>query len=99
MAKIVKKSAIIFVLVLFLWFTALSAIMYLASPDQEELQAEANCMANGFERNSEDKICSDNLSWDFTDDQNIEGINTNTEASCTANSGTRYAENEVCITE
>ena len=99
MAKIVKKSAIIFVLVLFLGFTALSAIMYLASPSQEDLQAEADCTANGFERNSEDKICSDSLSWDLADDQNIEETNTNTEANCTANSGTRYAENEVCITK
>ncbi len=99
MAKIVKKSAIIFVLVLFLGFTALSAIMYLASPNQEDLQAEANCVANGFERNSEDKICSDNLSWNLSDEQNIEDVNTNTETNCTANSGTRYAENDVCIIE
>jgi hypothetical protein len=60
MAKIVKKSAIIFVLVLFLGFTALTAVMYLASPSQEDLQAEADCKSNGFERNSETKICSDN---------------------------------------
>jgi hypothetical protein len=60
MAKIVKKSAIIFVLVLFLGFTALSAVMYLASPSQEDLQAEADCQSNGFERDSETKICSDN---------------------------------------
>lgn len=96
MAKIVKKSAIIFVLVLFLGFTALSAIMYLASPNQEDLQAEANCISNWFERDLENNICSDDLLWAI---ENSEDINTNTQTNCLANSGTRYAENEVCITE
>jgi CHASE3 domain sensor protein len=44
MAKIAKKSAIIFVLVFFLGFTALTAVMYLANPSQEDLQAEAECV-------------------------------------------------------
>ncbi len=96
MSKVVKKWAVVFVLVLFLGFTALSAIMYLASPNQEDLQAEADCMANGFERNSDDKICSDDL--DLADEQDTD-INTNTQENCIASSGTRYAENEVCITK
>lgn len=98
---VIKKWAIIFVLVLFLGFTALSAIMYLASPSQEDLQAEANCTANGFERDSENKICSDDLSWSVEQEQNqIEEVkNINTQENCIANSGTRYAENKVCITK
>ena len=94
--RVIKKWAIIFVLVLFLGFTALSAIMYLASPNQEDLQAEADCTSNGFERDSESKICSDSLSWD-TEQVVLEDIDQNTQENCIANSGTRYAENEVCI--
>lgn len=92
----IKKSSIIIVLVLFLWFTALSAVMYLASPSQKDLQAEANCTSNGFERNSKDKTCSDSLSWDLV---KTDAANQNTQENCIANSGTRYAENEVCITK
>jgi hypothetical protein len=70
--------------------------MYLASPNQEDLQAEANCTANWFDRNSETKLCSDELSWALAD---TEEVNQNTQENCLANSGTRYSENEVCITE
>ena len=99
MSKVVKKSVVIFVLALFLWFTALSTIMYLASPTQKEQQAEIDCISNGFERDSEKKVCLDNISWDFLNDKNIgvEEINIKTEKDCISNSGTRYAENEVCV--
>ena len=93
---LIKKWSIIFVLVLFLWFTALTAVMYLASPSQEDLQAEADCTSNGFERDSESKICLDNLWVDVIEGQEVI---LNEEEDCLAKSGTRYAENEVCITE
>jgi hypothetical protein len=60
------------------------------------LQAEADCKSNGFERNSETKICSDN---DWVELVETQEVVQNAEADCLANSGTRYAENEVCITE
>ncbi len=88
MAKIARKWAVIFVLVLFLGFTALSAVMYLAWPKQQNNLEEiiAQCEAEGWVRDEERQGC-------FEDPANM----VSPEEECNEKWGTRYAENEVCV--
>ena len=87
MAKVVRKGAVIFVLVLFLWFTALSAIMYLAWPKQDNsAELIAQCEAIEWVRDEETQECFENTDTIVSPEED-----------CAEKGGTRYAENEVCV--
>ncbi|HKL44369.1 MAG TPA: hypothetical protein VJ892_03760 [Candidatus Absconditabacterales bacterium] len=82
-----KKIATIAVLVFFLAFTALSAVMYLAGPKQDNsAEIIAQCEAAGGIRDQEVQEC-------FENPENM----VSAEEECNEIGGTRYPENEVCV--
>lgn len=89
MKNTIKKWAVIFVLVLFLGFTALSTVMYFTSPKQDNtLELIAQCEDIWWIRDEESLSCLEDDTIIVSDEE-----------LCDEKWGTWYEENQVCITE
>jgi hypothetical protein len=87
MKNTIKKWAVIFVLALFLWFTALSTVMYFTSPKQDNTpELIAQCESIWWTRDEESLSCLEDTTTMISDKE-----------LCDEKWGTWYAENEVCI--